>query len=189
MGLKPEIAEDTGDEVLVERVLGGDREAFGVLVARHQDMLHRHALRMTRQADAAADLVQAAFVKAYTQLERCREPARFGAWAFRILANQSKDWLKNRRRRDVSLDAMPVTQQTESGDDPAHDLETSELRTLLDGALDELPPGLREAFVLKHVEGLAYEEMAELMKISVPALKMRVHRARHLLQVALQEAR
>lgn len=176
-----------GDDAIVARVLAGDRNAYARLVVRHQDLLYRHALRMTRESDAAADLVQAAFVKAYAQLGRCREPQRFGAWAFRILANQAKDWLKSRRRQDVSLDANPLP--TTSDDDPTLDLERSELRSLLDGALAELPPGLREAFVLKHVEGLAYEEMAALMNVSVPALKMRVHRARQLLQDALQEVR
>lgn len=182
-------AHDTDDAALVARVLAGDRECFAALVQRHQDLLYRHALRMTREADAATDLVQAAFVKAYAQLGRCREPERFGAWAFRILANQAKDWLKSRRRRDVSLDATPLGARAESDDDPGRDLERSELRALLDAALAELPPGLREAFVLKHVEGLAYEEIAALMNVSVPALKMRVHRARQMLQDALEEVR
>src|SRR5690606_9571381 len=71
-----------GDEAIVARVLAGDRNAYVGLVVRHQDLLYRHALRMTGEADAAADLVQVAFVKAYTQLARCREPHRFGAWAF-----------------------------------------------------------------------------------------------------------
>lgn len=189
--MTPKSAEAPGidDATVVQRVLAGDRHMFGLLVARHQDLLYRHALRMTREADAAADLVQAAFVKAYAQLGRCRDPARFGAWAFRILANQAKDWLKNRRRRDVSLDTTPVGERIESEQDPADDLERSELRGVLDAALAQLPPGLREAFVLKHVEGFAYEEIAVMMNVSVPALKMRVHRARQMLQDALQEVR
>ena len=88
-----------GDEAIVARVLAGDRNAYVGLVVRHQDLLYRPALRMTGEADAAADRVQVAFGKAYTQLARCREPHRFGAWAFRILANQAKDWLKSRARR------------------------------------------------------------------------------------------
>lgn len=174
------------DAAIVARVLAGDRNAFAMLVERHQDLLYRHALRMTREADAAADLVQAAFVKAYTQLGRCREPHRFGAWAFRILANQAKDWLKSRSRRDISLDA---TMGAASDADPGRDLERSELRNLLDEALAQLPPGLREAFILKHAEGMAYDEMSALMNVSVPALKMRVHRARQMLQDALEEVR
>ncbi len=180
-------AQEGDDATIVARVLAGERDAFARLVVRHQDLLYRHALRMTMEADAAADLVQAAFVKAYSELGRCREPQRFGAWAFRILANQTKDWLKSRRRRDISLDATPV--RLDSAEDPGQDLERSELRVVLDAALAELPAGLREAFVLKHVEGMAYEEMSELMNVSVPALKMRVHRARQMLQDALEEVR
>lgn len=181
--------QETDDAAVVSRVLAGERQAFGMLVARHQDLLYRHALRMTRESDAAADLVQVAFVKAYVQLDRCRDPARFGAWAFRILANQAKDWLKSRRRRDLSLDATSQDVRMQSADDPARDVERDELRALLDEALATLPPALREAFVLKHVEGLAYDEMALIMDVSIPALKMRVHRARQMLQDALQEVR
>jgi len=176
-----------GDEAIVARVLAGDRNAYVGLVVRHQDLLYRHALRMTGEADAAADLVQVAFVKAYTQLARCREPHRFGAWAFRILANQAKDWLKSRARQEISLDAAAPS--AVSDDDPTADLDRSELRAVLATALAQLPPGLREALVLKHVEGLSYEEMSELMNVSVPALKMRVHRARQMLQDALEEVR
>ncbi|MGH7505985.1 MAG: RNA polymerase sigma factor, partial [Longimicrobiales bacterium] len=162
--------QETDDAAIVGRVLAGEPQAYGILVTRHQDLLYRHALRMTRESDAAADLVQAAFVKAYLQLGRCRDPARFGAWAFRILANQAKDWLKSRRRRDVSLDATPHDARMQSDDDPERDVERDELRALLNGALAELPPVLREAFVLKHVEGLAYDEMALMLDVSIPAL-------------------
>lgn len=179
----------TDDATLVADVRAGDREAYGLLVTRHQDLLYRHALRMTHDADAAADLVQAAFVRAYAQLGRCREPERFGAWVFRIVANLTKDWLKNRRRRDVPLDLTPERALTADDQDSERDLERRELRRILDQALAELPATLREAFVLKHVEGLEYEEMSALMAVSVSALKMRVHRARQLLQAALQEVR
>ena len=177
------------DAALVAGVLGGQRQAYGALVARHQDLLYRHALRMTRDADTAADLVQSAFVRAYTELGRCRDPGRFGAWVFRILSNLTKDWLKNRRRRDLPLDVTPEDALAAGDPDPVHDLERQELRRILDHALAELPVTLREAFVLKHEEGLEYEEMSRLMEVSVPALKMRVHRARQLLQAALQEVR
>lgn len=132
--------QETDDAALVDRVLSGDREAFAILVARHQDLLYRHATRMTRESDAAADLVQAAFIKAYVQLDRCRDPERFGAWAFRILSNQAKDWLKSRRRRDVSLEATPLDARLRSTADPARDVERDELRALLDEALVTLPP-------------------------------------------------
>lgn len=181
-----EFHTEATDADAVARVRRGDRDAFRLLVHRYQDMLYRHALRMTRHADTAADLVQGAFVKAYAHLDRCREPARFGAWLFRILSNRCKDHLKSRRRRDLRLDGatqyLPV-----SNDDPSADLVQAELRRQLQRALDRLPEIQREAFILKHVEGLSYEEMSAMLDVSISALKMRVLRAREALRTELQE--
>lgn len=174
------------DGEVVARVLDGDRDAFRILVRRHEDMLFAHAVRMTGRGDVAADVVQASLVKAYTSLDRCRNPDGFGAWAFRIVANRSKDYLKNVRRKDVGLtDVGPVAGPM----DPEDDLERAELRRRLDRALAQLPADQREAFVMKHEEGWSYEEMAELLELSVGALKMRVHRAREALKPLLEEER
>lgn len=177
---------DPSDGEIVRRVLGGDRESFRLLVQRHQDMLFAHALRMTGQGDVAADLVQASLIRAYTRLDRCRNPEKFGAWAFRIVANQSKDYLKNVRRRNVDLESV---EPPAAEDDPGEDLERLDLRRRLDRALDTLPADQREAFVMKHEEGRSYEEMAELLSVSVGALKMRVHRAREALVELLEGER
>lgn len=175
---------DPSDGEVVARVLAGDRDAYRILVRRHQDMLYAHAMRMTGRGDVATDLVQASLVKAYTSLDRCENPDKFGAWAFRITANRCKDYLKNVRRKDVGLeDAGPVA----SPRDPDDDLEQSELRRRLDQALARLPEDQREAFVMKHEEGRSYDEMAELVGMSVGALKMRVHRARETLQELLED--
>ncbi len=174
------------DGDVVARVKAGDRDAYRILVRRYQDVLYRHALRMTSQADTASDLVQAALVKAYTHIHRCREPERFGAWVFRILANRCKDHLKSSRRKDVSLDTDPIP-PARSDEDPSLDTERLELRRLLQTALGKLPDIQREAFLLKHVEGRSYEEISELLNVSVPALKMRVLRAREALKAELEE--
>ncbi len=177
---------DASDAEVVARVRSGDREAYRLLVRRHQDLLFRHALRLTGDADLAADLTQGALVKAYAHLGRCRDPERFGAWVFRILANACKDHLKSRRRRDVSLDDQRGV-DVEADADPALDLERARLGQALNDALRRLAAPLREAFVLKHVEGRSYEEMGQMLRLSVPALKMRVHRAREALKVMLEE--
>jgi RNA polymerase sigma-70 factor (ECF subfamily) len=175
------------DREIVARVRAGEQEAYRLLVRRYQDMLFRHALRMTSEHDVAADLVQASFVKAYTNLAHCRDPERFGAWLYRILANACKDHLKSKRRRDVSLEDQ--TNLADAAVSPAAALERSELRGVLNAAIAKLPESLREAFVLKHVEGRSYEEIAEMLDTSVPALKMRVHRAREALKDALEQLR
>jgi RNA polymerase sigma-70 factor (ECF subfamily) len=175
------------DADVVERVLGGDRDAYRVLVSRHQDGLYRHALRMVGSPDVAADLVQATLIKGFSRLRSCRDPAKFKAWAYRILSNGCKDYLKDRRRRNVSLDD-PDAAQAAGSVDPSSELERTELLHRIEVALARLPAAQREAFLLKHVEGLSYEEIADRTGGSVPALKMRVHRARELLQDILRES-
>ena len=175
--------EPANDAEDVRRVLRGDAAHYEVLVRRYQESLYRHAYGMVGDPDAAADLVQDSFVKGYTSLDRCQDPARFGAWVFRILRNRALDYLKDRRRKNVPLDEG--TAQLPSHDDPATDLERAEMGRAVTDALGALPAAQREAFLLKHVDGRSYEEMAEMLGGSVSALKMRVMRAREALQAVL----
>jgi RNA polymerase sigma-70 factor (ECF subfamily) len=167
-------------------VLGGDPQAYAILVRRYQDRLYHHAERMTDQPDDAADIVQASFIRGYERLSRCRDVERVGAWLFRINANACKDYLKNRRRRNLRLDdASPLTDT----DDPEAEVESDQAVSRINTALDGLSVDEREAFVLKHVEGLSYQEMADMLGTSISALKMRVHRARGQLQHLLEDYR
>lgn len=170
------------DLLVINRVLAGHRNDFGILINRYSDALYRHALGMTGSPDVAEDILQMSFIKAYQHLSEVR--GRFDAWVFRIVANACKDWLKNIRRTHLSYDE---DDQPSSFNTPEEELDRSELRTDLDTALATLPPSLREAFIMKHVEGRSYEEMADLLGTTVGALKMRVHRAREALQVLLEE--
>jgi RNA polymerase sigma-70 factor (ECF subfamily) len=173
------------DAQVVRDVLAGDLDAYRILVRRYGDVLHGHALRMTCSGDEAADLVQKALVKGFRKLATCREPERVGAWLFRILANLCKDHARRPRRADVPVTA--VAGALRSGSDPSSDAEGAEIRQRVWGALEALTPEQREAFVLKHVEGRSYEEIAAVMDLSVAALKMRVHRAREALKGLLEE--
>ena len=170
------------DQQVINRVLAGHREDFSVLIARYSDPLYRHALGMTGSPDVAEDILQTSFIKAYQHLGEVR--GRFDAWVFRIVANGCKDWLKNIRRTHLSYDE---DDQPSSYSTPDEELDRTELRSDLDRALAALAPSLREAFVMKHVEGRSYEEMADLLGTTVGAQKMRVHRAREALQVLLEE--
>jgi len=163
-------------------VLAGDRDAFGILIERYSDPLYRHAYGMTGSADVAEDILQVSFIKAFHHLGEVR--GRFDAWVFRIVANGCKDWLKNIRRTHLSYeeDDQPSGYET-----PDEELDRGEIRRDLDRALAALPSSLREAFVMKHVEGRSYEEMADLLDTTVGALKMRVHRAREALQKLLED--
>jgi RNA polymerase sigma-70 factor, ECF subfamily len=172
------------DAEVVARVLGGDAEAFGTLIRRYEAGLLRFATRMLGSRDAAADAVAEGFVRAYRHLASCRDPARLRTWLYRIVTNRCKSHLARRSVTDVPLeDAPPVA-------DPADTeaaLERGEQIALVQRALGELSPDKREAFVLKHVEGLSYEEMAAVTGERIPTLKMRVHRAREALLQALEE--
>lgn len=176
------------DLQVVQAVRSGRTETYGVLVRRYQDVLFAHAVRMVGGHDEAADLVQRAFVRGFKKLESCREPERVGGWLFRILANDCRDQLRDRRRKDLSLDTLPVLPDRDAAS-PESDAHTEELKDRVNEALDRLEPDQKEAFVLKHVEGRSYEEMASLLGASVAALKMRVHRAREGLQGLLEAYR
>ena len=179
---EPRAEEQDTDQLIIQRVLGGNRDAFRLLIVRYSDPLYRHALCMTGSPDVAEDILQLSFIKAYQHLAEVR--GRFDAWVFRIVANGCKDWLKNIRRTHLSYEE---DDQPSSFATPDEELDRSELRSDLDRALSALAPSLREAFVMKHVEGRSYEEMADLLGTTVGALKMRVHRAREALQVLLEE--
>lgn len=181
----PQLRERS-DAELVQGSLAGSDGAFGELVRRYQDLLYRHAERMTGRPDEAEDVVQASFIKAHRRLASCRDPERVGAWLFRICANACKDHLKLRRTDGVALDEVPGLAGESDGPDRA--LARSDLRREIEAALRRLADEQREAFLMKHVEGLSYEEMAEILEASVPALKMRVHRAREELRVLLEDA-
>jgi RNA polymerase sigma-70 factor, ECF subfamily len=171
------------DQEIVDRVLGGDRDAYALLVQRYQDGLFRFALGMVGSYDAAADLVQESLVKGFTDLSRCRDASRFGAWLTRIVRNRCLDYLKDLRRSHLPLnDELFFGTEHPGADDGA---ERSEVLRALTAALQDLPEGQREAFLLKHVEDRSYQEMAELLDASESALKMRVKRAREALQLVL----
>ena len=177
-------SEELSDGEVVREILGGQREMYRVLVRRYQDVLYRHAYRMVGQPDDAADIVQKTLVSGFQKLNRCRDPERVGGWLFRIAANLCKDFLKSPRRADLSLEGASATVVDRSR--PDADLEREELKERVKQALERLSPEQREAFVLKHLEGRSYGEMASLLGASKSALKMRVLRARDELQTLLK---
>lgn len=173
---------DASDGEFVRRVLEGDADAYEVLVRRHQEGLFRYARGLGIAPDAAEDLVQDALVRAYRYLRTCADPDRFEVWVFRILRNAAMDWLKDIRRRAVSVEDVPLHHPGPDPEDTAH---RSELRDRLAGGLAQLPPDLKDAFLMKHLEGLSYQEMQQITGASLSALKMRVLRARDLLRETL----
>ena len=184
MSASGEWTGDTTDGAVVRAVLGGDTELFGILVEKYRAEFGRYAAAILGDADMAADAMQEAFIRAYDALGDCRDPDRFRAWFFRIVANQCRSALARRRPHAELAAADPP-----AADRADAELERGELAAVLGRALDQLTDEQREAFVMKHVEGRSYEEMAALLGVGADALKMRVHRARDALRSLLETER
>jgi RNA polymerase sigma-70 factor (ECF subfamily) len=180
----PSEGREPSDPDIVTRILQGDVEAFGLIIRRYEAGLLRYATRMLGSSDAAADAVAEGLVRAYRHLASCRDPGRLKSWLYRIIGNRCRSHLARRSTSDVSLDDAPPL--ADPGD---HEAETERADQLarVERALGTLSAEKREAFVLKHVEGLSYEEMAAATGERVPTLKMRVHRARAAVLEALKE--
>jgi RNA polymerase sigma-70 factor (ECF subfamily) len=160
--------------------LAGETDAYRVLVQRYRGEFWRYAAGLVGDQDVAEDALQEAFIRAFQSLHTCRDPDRFKHWFFRILTNQCHN-ARSRRRREEPLDRH---------DAPARDradrsLDQDEMRRAIDRALDTLTAEQREAFVMKHVDGRSYQEIAELLGTGMDALKMRVYRAREALRRSL----
>jgi RNA polymerase sigma-70 factor (ECF subfamily) len=180
-------APQPGDAELIARVLEGDRDSYQLLVRRYQESLFRVAYSMVEDRDAAEDLVQDAFVRSYVNLARCKDRARFRFWLLATLRNRALDYIKEKRRRDVSLSDEDVLRHVEAESAAPSGLgERLQVQRALGAALQRLSPALREAFVLRHVEEHSFEEIAQLLDTGVSAVKMRVHRARQQLQEWLE---
>ena len=173
------VTDGDSDTVVIDAVLRGDGQRFETLVDRYQRALFRYAVALVLDHDTAGDMVQDAFVRAYVHLRECRDRAKFRTWLFQTLRNRCLDYLKEASRRTIPLEhAGPIVDR---GAGPADLVETQRTRAAIARALAALPPQQREAFILRYVEDVPYEEMAELLEASVSALKMRVLRARETL--------
>jgi RNA polymerase sigma-70 factor (ECF subfamily) len=175
----------TSDGALVKASRSGDVDAFCVLVRRHRDAFARFAARMLGSVDDADDALQSAFMRAFRNLSACRDPERFRAWMYRIVINECRTLATRRAARERRLvrDEGVLASLVAT----VHD-DGSVLRDEIQRAVDRLEPGQREAFLLKHVEELSYEEMVELTGVRTSALKMRVKRACERLREILEGA-
>jgi len=174
----------SSDAVVVARVLRGDVEAFSELVERYRDRYARYAFHMLGNREDAEEALQDAFVRAYRSLARCEDPERFGAWLFRILVNRCRTLgaRRGRRARTFVVDEVALLGAAEE-----HPAGTTAWREEIDRALQQLRGDQREAFLLKYVEELGYDEMSQLTGVGVSALKMRVMRACERLRELLSE--
>jgi RNA polymerase sigma-70 factor, ECF subfamily len=185
MTLSQGLPVQNDDAAIVARVLAGDTAAYAILVERYRAQFARYAVRMLGTREDAEEAMQDAFVRAYRSLAKCDDPERFGSWLFRILANRCRTTGTRRGRREKTFVRDEGALLGAADEHPA---ERAAWREEIDRALARLDAEQREAFLLKHVEDLGYEEMSELTGVGVSALKMRVKRACERMRVLLQEA-
>ncbi|MCS6283904.1 MAG: sigma-70 family RNA polymerase sigma factor [Nitrospira sp.] len=182
--------EGPDDAQLVARSLKQDHEAFGQLIDRHATVIVNLAYRMVGNRAEAEDLAQETFLSAFKALSTFRADSKFSTWLYRIASNKCKDWLRVKRpgqaQQDVDVEEMLDVHVAEERT-PEQLLSQQQVALELERAIQRLPPLYREAFILKHVEGLSYEEMQEILGVNGDTLKMRVYKGRVQLSRELAE--
>lgn len=184
--------EDT-DQELVRRVQAGDQTAFNLLVLKYQHRVLKLVGRFVNDAAEAEDVAQEAFLKAYRALASFRGDSAFYTWLYRIAINTAKNALVSQRRRpvDFDLDLQDPDQydrqaKLKDSDTPEGVLLTEEIRAVVEEAMEQLPEDLRTAIVLRELEGLSYEEIAEAMDCPVGTVRSRIFRAREAIDKKLK---
>ena len=171
-------AATDADGELVSRFLAGDRSAFDVLFLRHQDYVYRIAVGIVGDPEDAQDVAQNAFLQAYRSMGSFRRGARFATWLYRIVVNCAVDALRSAKsRRAVPLDSLARVLPDTSGG-PEAVAERHSRDWIVRRALAAVPIQYRDILVLRYYGDLSLEEIAEVLKCSVPAAKVRLHRAR-----------
>src|SRR5665811_1199620 len=162
------------DQQLVERVQRGDKHAFDLLVSKYQRKLGRLISRFVRDPAEAEDITQEAFIKAYRALPGFRGESAFYTWLYRIGVNTAKNYLVAHKRQPVSSDVLAEDAENyEEGDllrdiaTPEAELQTKQIAQAVNEAVDALPEELRTAITLREIEGMSYEDIAQMMECPI----------------------
>lgn len=181
------------DQALVERVQQGDKKAFDVLVLKYQHRIIKLVARFIRNSDEVQDVTQEAFIKAYRALKNFRGDSAFYTWLYRIAINTAKNYLvsASRRATESAVDAQDA-EQYDSGDwlreyaTPERELLAAEIKQVINKTISALPADLKEAVTLREMEGLSYEEIAEVMACPIGTVRSRIFRAREAIDKQLR---
>jgi RNA polymerase sigma-70 factor (ECF subfamily) len=179
------MSNQSSDKKLVKRVQKGDKGAFDLLVLKYQHKIVNLVMRYVRDPELALDITQEAFIKAYRALPRFRGDSAFYTWMYRIAVNTAKNHLAAQRRRpmDVELDLQDPEQydlhsKLKETDTPEGLTLGNELKEVVERAIAALPEDLRTAIILRELEGMSYEEIAQTMDCPVGTVRSRIFRAR-----------
>lgn len=178
------------DFQLVQRTVAGDQKAFELLVIKYQRRIERLIGRMVRDVDLVEDIAQETFIRAYRALHQFRGDAQFYTWLYRIAVNTAKKTLVD-MRRDPTITESALRRSSDdddetyrAGNEPTTDetpetvLAASEIAAAVNAAMEALPAELRQAVTLREIEGLSYEEIAEVMNCPIGTVRSRIFRAR-----------
>jgi RNA polymerase sigma-70 factor (ECF subfamily) len=179
-------AEGIGDAECVRRVQQGDTDSFEVLVRRHQKTIFNLVYRLLGNYDEAAEVAQEVFLSAFKSIHQFRGEANFSTWLYRIGLNHASTRRKNlhsSQRRHIPLDGTEVI--ADGTADPARNVEHKEIQQRVQQALNNLDPEDARIILLRDLQDVPYEEVAEMLDIPVGTVKSRLHRARQALRTSL----
>ena len=170
------------DEELVQKAQGDDERAFGKLVERYETKVYSLAMKMLRNPEDAEDVLQDTFLRAYRGIKSFQGNSTFSTWIYRITANSALMRLRKKQLPTVSIDDADERETPINIADwspgPVEQLLTQETQKAMDEAIEALPPEFKQVFILRDVEELSNAEVAEILDLSVAAVKSRLHRAR-----------
>jgi RNA polymerase sigma-70 factor (ECF subfamily) len=196
---RAELATKT-DQEIVALARAGEEAAYRELIRRYERPLFSLLFRMVRDRELAEDLAQETFVKALNAIESYRPEFKFSSWIFKIANNAAIDHLRRRELDTLSLEGSPQAETPEAieatalqiggrQESPLAEVEARELGSQIEAAIAQLRPEYRSCILLRHVEGRAYEEIAEILSLPLGTVKTYIHRARNELRQALAHLR
>ncbi len=185
------------DAPLIERVKLGDVRAFEMLVVKYQRRIERLIGRMVRDVDLVPDIAQETFIRAYRAIPQFRGDSAFYTWLYRIAVNTAKKTLGDLKRdilvtesalasRDDDDETSRIENESTDGETPESLLATKEIAMTVNSAIEALSEDLRQAITLREIEGLSYEEIAELMNCPIGTVRSRIFRAREAVALRLR---
>lgn len=180
------------DEELVEMIKGGSIELFEVIVKRYQKKLVNYIYRMINDFESAMELCQEVFIKVYNSLDKYNPSFKFTTWIHRISSNATIDWMRKKKIDAYSIDSNEddespsLSSQIPSSElSPLQTLEMDQLQSRIEAAIEELPYIYKQLIVLRHINELSYEEIAEAVDLPLGTVKNRIFRGREMLKAKL----
>lgn len=185
-------ASSLSDEEIVARIKAGKVELFEAIVGRYQRKLINYIYRMINNLEAAMELCQEVFIKVYSSLDKYNPEYKFTTWVHRIASNATIDWMRKKKLETYSIDdggdkdGLSLGDQLSTDDlDPLTNLEMRQLQSRIEEAIDELPFIYKQLIILRHINELSYDEIAEAVDLPLGTVKNRIFRGREILKAKL----